>query len=162
MSREGRRRWSFNERFLIGADNPAGPMLERWRLIQTPLFGIYIHFIYREDLDRVPHDHPWRFWSLVLHGGYIEERHPDIEKNGPAHPDRSYRSYKAGARHSFPLADAHRIMHVAPGTITLCLVGRKQRRWGFWVPDPTRPHRSRWVDYEQYINSDGPGMRVVK
>jgi hypothetical protein len=156
MSREGRKRWDFfwrkSSRFLIGASNPAGPMMQRWRLIQTPWFGIYVHFIYREDMDRTPHDHPWEFRSIVLRGAYMEERHPDIRANGFAHPDNLYRTHhswrEAPVREiiqRFPLADAHRIVAVLPGTVTLCIVGRRQRSWGFWEPE--NGFEARWTDY---------------
>src|SRR4051794_6827094 len=75
-SQPGKRtRWTINERFVIG--KPGNPMMERWRLIQTPLLGVYVHFIYREDLDPTPHDHPWAFVSLVLRGEYQERVWPD-------------------------------------------------------------------------------------
>lgn len=120
------RRWAFNSRFLIG--KPGNPMMERWRLVQTPLFGIYVHFIYREDLDPVPHDHPWRFWSLVLRGGYAEVYHDDARVIEHA----QQREHRAGTVHSFSLRAAHRITAVQPGTVTLVLVGRKLRTWGFY------------------------------
>lgn len=122
----GRRRWTLNSRFLIG--KPGNPMMQRWRLIQTPLFGIYVHFIYREDLDPVPHDHPWRFWSLVLRGGYDEEYHPDARQIGHSRQQ----SHARWSRHGFPLGAAHRITAVQPQTVTLVFVGRKLRTWGFY------------------------------
>lgn len=146
MSREGRKRWDFfwrkSSRFLIGASNPVGPMLERWRLIQTPWFGIYLHHIYREDMDRTPHDHPWEFRSIVLRGGYVEEHHTDIRQRGLV---GGHREYRAGQYHLFPLADAHRIVHVESGTVTLVLTGRKQRIWGFW--DHEQGQGAVWTDY---------------
>lgn len=119
-------RWTFNSRFLVG--KPGNPMMERWRLIQTPLFGLYVHRIYREDLDPVPHDHPWRFWSLILRGGYAEEFHPDVRMVGHSRQQTQRR----GSFHGFPLGAAHRITSVQPGTVTLVLVGRKLRTWGFY------------------------------
>jgi hypothetical protein len=126
---ERKKRWAFNSRFLIG--KPGNPMMERWRLIQTPLFGIYVHRIYREDLDPVPHDHPWRFWSLVLRGGYAEEYHPDVREIGESR-HQAFGKICARRAHHFPLGAAHRIVHVEPGTVTLVLVGRKLRTWGFY------------------------------
>lgn len=147
MSREGRARWDFGWRksshFEIG--KPGDPMLHRWRLLQTPLFGIYVHFIYREDLDRVPHDHPWTFWSLVLRGGYIEELH---ERPGSGEHRQVY--HWRGQAHRFPLHHAHRIVHVEPRTVTLCLTGPKRRTWGFY-------DRGRFVDYR-----DALGLRPTE
>lgn len=121
-----RNRWDLNSRFVIG--QPGNPMMERWRLLQTPRFGVYVHFIYREDLDPVPHDHPWQFWSLVLRGGYAEYLYPDARVSG----ENDLREYGRWSFHRFPLASAHRILSVKPRTVTLVVVGRKCRTWGFW------------------------------
>lgn len=142
MSREQRARWDFGWRktshFVIG--KPGDPMMHRWRLIQTPWFGVYVHFIFREDLDPVPHDHPWAFWSLVLRGGYVEELH---ERPGSGESRDVGRSH--GRAHRFPLHHAHRIIRVAPHTTTLCIVGRKQRVWGFYDGNV-------WVDYRDALS----------
>lgn len=143
MSREGRSRWGINERFVIG--RPGNPMLERWRLLQTPWFGVYVHFIHREDLDAWPHDHPWSFVSLVLRGGYVEEL---FDRPG----DGAFRLVErlAGSVHRFPLHKAHRIVSTRPGTTTLCVVGRKARSWGFYAG-------AEWVDYR-----DALGLRPIE
>lgn len=125
MSREGRARWGVNQRFVIGKQD--NPMMERWRLIQTPWFGIYVHFVYREDLDPVQHDHPWRFVHMVLRGGYTEEY--DGRTFGAT---RTLRPFRPGY---FPTDAIHRITTVKPNTVSLVLVGKKRRVWGFWVPN---------------------------
>lgn len=137
MSREGRRRWGFNQRFVIGKQN--NPMMERWRLAQTPWFGVYVHFIYREDLDPTPHDHPWAFWRFILRGGYVEEylADPASAKYVVTSPGRRRWSH-------FPTSHAHRIRAVEPGTVSVVLVGRKRRTWGFW-------HGGVWTDYRDAL-----------
>lgn len=144
MSRERRARWDFGWRrsshFVIG--KPGDPMMHRWRLIQTPWFGVYVHFIYREDLDPVPHDHPWQFWSLILRGGYTEELHLD-----PRDRDGKVLIANGIPRwtwHHFPLERAHRIVYVLPRTVTLCIVGRKRRVWGFY-------DNHVWIDYRDAL-----------
>lgn len=131
------KRWAFNERFIIGTQE--NPMLERWRLFSTPWFGLYVHFIYREDLDRHMHDHPWRFWSLVLKGSYIEllNKRPGDVLSSDAKIHRRF------SLHGFPLHWAHKITLVEPGTVTLVLVGPKVRQWGFYVDD-------KWMPWHQY------------
>jgi hypothetical protein len=140
----GARRWSFNTRFVVGRQD--NPMLERWRLVQTPWFGVYVHFIFREDLDPVPHDHPWRFRSIILRGGYVEEFH-----ERPGHTAPEFREHRAGRSHAFPLHNAHRITQVVPGTVTLIFVGPKVRSWGFYE------NGSQWVDYR-----DASGQRPTE
>jgi hypothetical protein len=167
MSREGRRRWGLFQTFMIGRQN--NPMMKRLRLIQTPWFGVYVHFIYREDLDPVPHDHPWNFWRMVLRGGYIENYTADpTNELGRPQMILPWRPLR------FPVDHAHRIVMVKPGTVSLVLVGRKRRVWGFWEPLPDastygdrlaaalgasitiRP-AARWVDYR-----DALGLRPTE
>jgi hypothetical protein len=149
VSREGRRRWGVNQRFVIGKQD--NPMMERWRLLQTPWFGVYLHFIYREDLDPVPHDHPWAFWRIVLRGGYLEHYYDD-----PAHGRYLLRAQRRWELGRFPTDHAHRIVLVKPDTVSLVVVGRKRRVWGFWGPaEDVRPRT--WVDYR-----DALGLRPTE
>lgn len=146
MSREGRKRWSFNERFIIGREQ--NPMMERWRIFSTPWFGLYVHFIYREDLDPICHDHPWNFIRFVVKGGYVEQWLADPRSSLPL--ERVIPRWHISR---FPTSEAHRITNVAPGTVSVVLVGRKHRVWGFWEPSgwfagkPTR----RWIDYRDAL-----------
>lgn len=160
MSREGRRRWGLLQTFVIGRQD--NPMMKRVRLIQTPWFGVYVHFIYREDLDPVLHDHPWNFFRMVLRGGYVEN-YADDPASGTSLPQMilPWRPLR------FPTSHAHRIVMVKPGTVSLVLVGRKHRTWGFWEPikaelDPYDPpwhvpNGARWVDYR-----DALGLRPTE
>ena len=128
-----------------------------------------------------PYDYPARHWELdktgqptqrvqasrlrmVLRGGYIEEYLPDPEW-GPARPA----IMQPWRPHWFPTKHAHRITMVKPGTVSLVVVGRKKRTWGFWRPtaDPStygdlmaaslgasvtlRP-RAEWVDYRDALD----------
>lgn len=149
MSREGRARWGLLQTFVIGRQS--NPMMKRVRLIQTPRFGIYLHFIYREDLDPVPHDHPWVFWRMVLKGGYGEVYFAD-----PANGSGHYQGITPFRPSRFPTEHAHRIWHVEPGTVSLVLVGPKRRVWGFWGPSEEHTPRT-WVDYR-----DALGLRPTE
>lgn len=144
MSREGRRRWALWETFVIGRQ--ANPMMKRVRLIQTPIGGIYLHFIYREDLDPWRHDHPWNFARMVLRGGY------DEEYSGPAYGAtghaRTLRPFRPGY---VPTDASHRITRVLPGTVSLVIVGRKRRTWGFWLPSTRLPFAEEWWDYRDVL-----------
>lgn len=46
---------------------------QRYRLFQSRLFAIYLHYIAKSDEDKHPHNHPWSFTSIILKGGYIEK-----------------------------------------------------------------------------------------
>jgi len=53
-------------------DDPA-PIIFRWTLLETPLFGIKIHHILRSDpRERGYHDHPWAFVSVCLTAPYTD------------------------------------------------------------------------------------------
>ena len=65
-----RHRWIMLEGFQIVKNDK--PYLDRLRVVQTPLFSIYLHRIHTPDVDEFPHDHPWWFASLVLSGAYVE------------------------------------------------------------------------------------------
>lgn len=138
-------RWAFNERFLIGTQE--NPMLERWRLISTPWFGIYIHFIFREDLDRHMHDHPWHFWSFVLKGSYTEHL-----SRRPGDTIVETKVHRRFSLHGFPLHWAHKISFVKPGTVTLVFVGPKVREWGFFVDGPAGDTWTSWQKYNSTVS----------
>lgn len=40
----------------------------RWKILETPWLGIYIHKIYKSDEDKHLHNHPWSYVSLCLGG----------------------------------------------------------------------------------------------
>lgn len=155
------KRWKFMSTFIIGKQD--NPMIKRLRLIQTPWFGLYVHFIYREDLDRDLHDHPWAFWRMVLKGSYIE-----AYNNNPANPSWTQPQMMVPFRPTFfPTKHSHRIVMVKPGTVSMVLVGRKSRTWGFWVPQdgvypmhggstpaPVAVH-AKWEDYQTYATREG-------
>lgn len=171
MSREERRRrWGILQTFVIGRQG--NPMMKRVRVIQTPIGGIYLHFIYREDLDPIPHDHPWNFWRMVLKGEYEEEYYesPQVQDKPQVRLIRPLRPSRV------PTTAAHRITWTKPSTVSLVIVGRKIRTWGFWdavspisqeaarrvadsfdLPREMVVETRRWVDYR-----DALGLRPIE
>lgn len=139
------RRWAINEVFLIIGNRPASGsvMMKRRRLIQTPLFGIYLHTHEREDTYRALHDHPWNFTTLILRGYYTEKHYrPKSEVLDEA----EYRTWRRFSIHHMNAnKDAHVITEVEPKTISLLLAGRKRREWGFYTPKGWTP----WTDYRE-------------
>lgn len=62
-----------HRRTIPGPPGDPAPIIRRWTLLETPLFGIKIHHILRSDpLKRGFHDHPWSFVSLCLGSRYID------------------------------------------------------------------------------------------
>jgi len=108
----------------------------RWRILQTPWFAIYVHNILRSVEDKDPHDHPWWFMSLILWGGYVEDR---VDENG-----RKSRHYRfAGRMFSCKTTEFHKIRLMRP-TWTLVLTGpRTHELWGYMTEDG-------WIDHVTY------------
>ena len=138
---------------LVGPD---GTFLDR-RGIDLRLFGIYLHRIVDEDPGRDLHDHPWPFVTLILSGGYTEERadarlaplyaavaeQSDGLAPGVTSARGHERSWRRWSIHRIRMTDAHRITSAQPNTWTLVFRGRKSRRWGFYLP-------TGYVDQERY------------
>lgn len=142
-------RWAVCSPQKIPAKDGSGDTyLFRYRIIKTPFGGIYLHHILMADTDRDPHDHPFRFWSFVLSGGYSEEIFEDLSYDlgdGVLCAERIYR--RRWLRHSWHRMDtnaAHMITRVLPKTKTLVFVGPRVREWGFWT-------QTAWVHWVPYV-----------
>ncbi|MCH9683739.1 MAG: hypothetical protein K0V04_20060 [Deltaproteobacteria bacterium] len=111
-------------------------------------FTVYLHHIRQSDWDREAlHDHPWDAVSLVLAGGYIEER-LDGDRRGDFSIRARWRGAGTVARVGGELF--HRIELLADTTAwTLFIVGRKRKTWSFFVP--SWPKTVAWRDYIQWV-----------
>lgn len=129
-------KWAFFKRYdIVDAVNPSKVYLTRWRLLQTPWFGIFIHKINLPDSDRALHDHPWNFVSLILKGGYDEKRPTELVRRDIA----SFAFRRA--------EDLHAIVRLwQVPTWTLILIGKNRRNWGFQT-------ESGWIPHDKFINT---------
>ena len=125
--------WALWEKFVVPDYDSEDDYLARWRIIQTPLFGIYLHKLGTPDPRATLHDHPWPFLAIVLRGGYDECRR-DTHIYDPAREDTRTYSYPNIVRrfNRMPLNSLHWIarLHRVP-TWTLVFVGRRCRIWGY-------------------------------
>lgn len=109
-------------------------------------FGIAvrIHHILRSDNDRHLHDHPWAFLSIVLRGGYWEERPCDCcQEFGVLDGNCEHREgiWRGPGSIAFRRAsDFHRL--ILPTVVdadqscwTLFITFRATQPWGFLVDD---------------------------
>ena len=108
----------------------------RWILRVPGGYTLRAHRILRPDASRDLHDHPFWLTSLVLRGGYVEER-PD------AH-GRALVEHRFGAVNRIPAERPHTIRVVHPNTWTLVLAGPLVRDWGYHTP-------TGWVDHNTYL-----------
>jgi hypothetical protein len=94
---------------------------QRWRIIQTKYFSIFIHNIYIEDKDIHLHNHPWNFSVFILKGGYIEE----LEDGEDVRKPFGFKSYKS--------EKYHKIKKLLAPTKSIAFVGKRYREWGYLV-----------------------------
>lgn len=127
-------------------DQPDEVYLRRWRLIQTPWFGIYLHRINLPDGDRDLHNHPWAFRALILRGGYYEEFQPEMWKQ----PRLRYHGFSEFNK--MPMHAFHRIQSLTrTPTWTLVFVGKRKQNWGFLVKDVRTPGGMRVEPWQSYV-----------
>lgn len=113
---------------------------QRYRILETPWFNIYLHYIAKSDEDRDPHNHPWSFRSLILRGGYAEWIWEGDETKLLV-DRRVYRPGSVAVSLSQKLY--HKIVLDKP-TWTLVLTGRRHEKpWGYLTEDG-------FVDFETY------------
>lgn len=129
--------WAFLKGFQIVKNGM--PYLDRLRVVQTPLFSVYLHRIHTPDMDRDPHTHPWAFASVVLSGGYRETVWDDPGESWKCRR-RERGRFSVG---SLNRVQAHRITEVSGVLWTLVVTGPRRGSWGFWTQDG-------FVDWKKY------------
>lgn len=135
-------RWAFMEKFEVPNYDDDGIYLTRWRVVQTPWGGVYLHRLTGPDPRPTLHDHPWRFLSLVLRGGYIERRLDLLTMR----VDENHRIRRLNRVRS---SDAHAIVQLSrTPTWTLLFVGRRVRTWGYLEPDVRGGWR--WTEFDKH------------
>ncbi len=83
-----------------------------------------------------PHNHPWRFTSKILQGGYTETRWYGVYRNGQVIDYiKDTRSYKAGDVNVLNPDTFHTIDSVIPGTVTHMVTGPVDGDgdWGYLI-----------------------------
>lgn len=88
-------------------------------------WGVYLHKFHRGDDGEELHNHPWK-WSvsLILAGGYIEERREGL--------DVVTYKYKPGAINILMADTFHRVDLREHDAWSLFIAGPKVQSWGFW------------------------------
>lgn len=113
-----------------------------------PRIAVRIHWIATPDHDRVLHDHPWAFISIVLRGHYNElrpvDRAPCFPKNSD-HESTYYTWRRPGSVAFRWWTDRHRINYVSPGGVWTFFISFPYRQWwGFY----TKHGKVYYKDYE--------------
>lgn len=150
-------RWAFFSKFVIpNLDNPDETYLTRYRIIQTPWFGIFVHRMDGPDSRATLHDHPWTFTSFVLRGGYIERRWDPLKME--VNEEHRVRWFNR-----MPLRAAHSIRTLLRyPTWTLVLTGRRVRTWGFLDLNPKLPHSYVWTAWDEHKHTTTDFDRIME
>lgn len=119
--------------------------MERFTLFETRWLSARMHHIATPDWDRDMHDHPWWFASVVLSGGYTEDRPVSNHKpqwigDTEARNGSRRSAWSVAFRHA---TDRHLISAVDPDTWTLFIYGPLRQWWGFY----TRLGKIYWREY---------------
>lgn len=114
--------------------------LYRWRVFRFRGIALYVHRLVGDDWSRDLHDHPKRFVTLMVAGGYTEET------------PKGRREFSAPWLRSFPASWRHRVfLGRYRECWTLVLVWAAVRPWGFW-------HNGRWIHWREYVSGRSAGI----
>jgi len=152
--------------YLIQGREANGDALEdtylvRHILFKTTWFSLYIHRFLRSDSD-IHHDHPWSFLTYIVDGQYDEERLYPINDYYKCEGQLFFserKTRKQGTIAYRSSGDVHRVIidknytfeerKTAP--LTFCIIGPRQKQWGFWKPMQYNSQRRVWVQWDIFL-----------
>lgn len=109
--------------------------MTRRTLLKLGRLHIRIHRLHSDDATPFLHSHPFHYVSFILKGGYFEE-----DEAGALREVSQYQ----GVAHSHTFF--HRIVHVAPGTLTLFMTWETKTGWQLKKSRRAAPAAG-WVDH---------------
>lgn len=135
--------------------------LNRWGFGHDRIGRVFLHRMDAPDPGVDLHDHPWWFVSLIVWGGYTEQRADTrdapmfarlAEKFGSPHCRRGVEVVRRpGSLRSMRLDECHTITHLSRRTSWSLVVGGPRRRtWGFYLPSGYMVER----EYDQTVRAD--------
>jgi hypothetical protein len=140
--------------------------LDRWGFEWKSLGGIFLHRMAAPDPGVDLHDHPWWFASVILWGGYTEERAesrtaPAFAKVAEHFPGTSTRGEVVKREwltvRTMRLDECHRVTELMWRTSwSLVIHGPNRRNWGFYTPEGW----IFWRGYEQSVRGRSRNMHV--
>lgn len=110
-----------------GEDDPYLLRVYLFRIWRKRLPGVFLHYFFRSDDDRMLHNHPWETAaSIILRGGYREHRRVN------AAGDVAWRELRPGDLNVLRAGDFHRVELIdGRGCWSLFIAGRETQTWGF-------------------------------
>lgn len=111
---------------------PGQPQMRWWQRYLTSLPCIYVHRFVSSDDDPELHNHPWEAVSLILAGGYVEERLCRWVGRDEWSKTSTYRRYFRPWSINRIFSDTfHKVTLVEEDCWTLIKCGSKVSTWGF-------------------------------
>lgn len=122
--------------------------LDRWGLQHPRIGAVFLHRMDAPDPGIDLHDHPWSFVSIVLWGGYVEQRADTRQAchiaaiaeglsatRGGQHPRGELVARRPLSVRVMRLDECHTITELRRRVSwTLVLAGPVRRNWGFYLP----------------------------
>jgi hypothetical protein len=102
---------------------------------------LQLHRFNMDDEDRELHDHPWWALSMILVGGYVEERRVGERGN-----ETRWKVFPPGSVNVIRPTTQHRVKLVDRCCWTLIVTGPKVRDWGFW-----RRETDEWIPWMEFV-----------
>ena len=136
-----------------------GTYMDRWYLI-PPAWNLPIcvrlQHIKRADAERIPHNHPYAFKSVVLKGWYVEDQVHDFTELAPGSGQKVFdvRAIHHTPFKVFQIAQEkyHRLVNMSEGGVwTLIWHPRKAKEsaWGYLDEDGTH------IPHDEYVRPPG-------
>jgi hypothetical protein len=130
--------------------------LRWWQKLLTGLPLVYVHRFVSSDMDVELHNHPWEATSLIVAGGYEEERRvgsTQIEwpwDGAVAATTGGYKVVKKivkpGSLNRLFCDTFHRVTLLEEDCWTLIFVGKRVQSWGFW-----HPMTGRFLEWREHL-----------
>ncbi len=114
-----------------------GESIRWWQRALTWLPCVYVHRFRSSDEASELHNHPWSATSLILAGGYFEDR---LHGGDPRYPygvrgsEIVRRVVRPFTINRLAANTFHRVDLIDDDCWTLFVLGSKTQSWGFWSP----------------------------
>jgi hypothetical protein len=138
--------------------------LDRWGVGHERIGRILLHRMDAPDPGIDLHDHPWWFVSIVLWGGYTEQRAlsreaPFLAYVAERHPTTCTRGEvaerKPGSMRAMRLDECHTITRLRRRTSwTLVIGGPRRRGWGFYLPSGSHGGYMSEAEYDRTVRAE--------
>mgnify|MGYP001603712754 CR=1 FL=1 len=140
--------WYFFKKKIIPREDGKDYLI-RYSLFNCKFFSIKIHNILLSD-DYCLHDHPWKFISFILKGGYwehcptVNQHKEDVTKTFDGVRTQS-KWYGVGSLLVRPAHWIHRLeLDDRMNTWTFVITFKKTKSWGFFTP------KFGFIDFSKY------------